>query len=240
MIIIRWIMSIIFIIQMYLVMAIIALGFAPWALFSENGARAACRAYARWVIFSLRILCGIRTQVRGIAPKDNVIIGAKHHSFFDIIVIYANVPHARFIMKHELIYAPFVGLYALRMGMIPVKRGKRGAAMAKLKKAIASGHDGGQVVIYPQGTRVLPGEKAPYKQGIAAIYEQLDQPVVPVATNIGIFWPKRSLLRKPGLAVVEFLPEIPAGLPAPEMMSRLEHEVETHSDHLMAEAGFKY
>ena len=60
-----------------------------------------------------------------------------------------------------------------------------------------------------------------------------------MATNVGVFWPKRTILRKPGLAVVEFLPEIPAGLPVPEFMARMEEVVETNSVRLMAEAGFK-
>ena len=97
----------------------------------------------------------------------------------------------------------------------------------------------GQLIIYPQGTRVAPGATQPYKVGTGLLYEQLGQPCYPVATNVGVFWPKRGILRKPGLAVVEFLPPIAPGLPVPEFMARLEAEVETHSNRLMAEAGFK-
>ena len=61
---------------------------------------------------------------------------------------------------------------------------------------------------------------------------------MPVATNVGVFWPRHGILRKPGLAVVEFLPEIPPGLPRDTFMVRLQEEVETASDRLLAEAGF--
>jgi 1-acyl-sn-glycerol-3-phosphate acyltransferase len=136
-------------------------------------------------------------------------------------------------------FAPLLGQYALRIGCVPVNRGKRGAAIAKMLADVKSGkQQGGQLIIYSQGTRVAPGVKRPYKIGTGALYEQLGQPCVPVATNVGVFWPRHGILRKPGLAVVEFLPEIAPGLPRDAFMARLETEVETASDALMAEAGF--
>jgi 1-acyl-sn-glycerol-3-phosphate acyltransferase len=236
---IRWLLSLVFIIQMYLAMAVLAVVFAPWALFSPKGARAACKTYCRWVIFTLRLLCGLRSEVRGLPPTDECIIAAKHQSFLDIILIFNAVPAGKFIMKRELMFAPFLGQYALRIGCVPVNRGKRGAAIAKMKADVAAGAaEPGQLIIYPQGTRVAPGATLPYKVGTGLLYEQLGQPCVPVAANVGVFWPKRGILRKPGLAVVEFLPPIASGLPVPEFMTRLETDIETHSNRLMADAGF--
>ncbi len=236
---IRWLLSLIFIIQMYLAMAVIAVVFAPWALFSRQGARAACKTFCRWVIFSLRLLCGLKSEVRGTPPTGECIIAAKHQSFLDIIMIFNAVPAAKFIMKRELMYAPFLGQYALRIGCVPVDRGKRGAAIARMRADVAAGSaEPGQLIIYPQGTRVAPGATLPYKVGTGLLYEQLAQPCVPVAANVGLFWPKRGILRKPGRAVVEFLAPIPPGLKVQEFMARLETEVETNSNRLMAEAGF--
>jgi 1-acyl-sn-glycerol-3-phosphate acyltransferase len=236
---IRWLLSLIFILQMYVAMAVIAVAFAPWALFSPAGARAACKTYCRWVIFTLRLLCGTRSEVRGTPPTEECIIAAKHQSFLDIILIFNAVPAGKFIMKRELMYAPFLGQYALRIGCVPVNRGKRGAAIAKMKADVAAGSaEPGQLIIYPQGTRVAPGAKLPYKVGTGLLYEQLAQPCVPVATNVGVFWPKRGILRKPGLAVVEFLPPIAPGLKVPEFMARLDADIETHSNRLMRDAGF--
>ena len=238
MIALRWILSFVFIVQMYLAMAVIAVLFSPWALFSRRGALAAAHTYCRWVIITARLLCGIRSEIRGVPPTQPVIIAAKHQSFFDILLIFSAVPRGRFIMKRELIYTPFLGQYAMMMGCIFVDRGKRGAAMAKMKADLARDPDAGQLIIYPQGTRVPPGVSKPYKMGVGSIYEQLGQPCVPVATNVGLFWPKRSMLRKPGLAVVEFLPVIEPGLPGPARVARLESEIEARSNALMAEAGF--
>jgi 1-acyl-sn-glycerol-3-phosphate acyltransferase len=240
MILLRWLLSAIFIVQMYVAMAVLAIGFAPWALFSRRGAYAAMHSYCRWVVFSLRLLCGLKCEVRGTPPTGECMIAAKHQSFLDIILIFRAVPAGKFIMKRELVFAPFLGQYALKIGCVPVNRGKRGAAITKMMADVAAGAaEPGQLIIYPQGTRVAPGDSRPYKVGTGLLYEQLGQPCYPVATNVGVFWPRRGILRHPGLAVVEFLPPIAPGLTVPEFMTCLETEVESHSDRLMTEAGFR-
>lgn len=240
MIALRWVLSLVFVVQMYLAMAVLAIVFAPWALFSRRGAYCAMHSYCRWVIFTARVLCGLRCEVRGTPPTTEALIAAKHQSFLDIIMIFHAVPAGKFVMKVELMYAPFLGQYAKRIGCVPVNRGKRGAAILRMKADVAAGAaEPGQLIIYPQGTRVAPGVKKAYKVGTGLLYDQLGQPCYPVATNVGVFWPKRGILRKPGLAVVEFLSPIPPGLPVPEVMAQLEAEVEAHSNRLMAEAGFK-
>ncbi len=235
--VLRWVLSLIFIVQMYLAMAVIAIAYLPWAIVSRNGAFAACHAYCRWVIITVRLLCGLRCEVRGSPPTNEVVVAAKHQSFLDIIMIYHAVPRGKFIMKRELMFAPILGQYALRIGCVPVNRGKRGAAITKMKADVAKGAaDPGQLIIYPQGTRVPPGDKRAYKVGTGLLYEQLAQPCVPVATNVGHFWPKHGILRYPGIAVVEFLPEIAPGLAVPDFIARLTAEVEEASDRLSAEA----
>lgn len=236
----RYLLSLIFIGQMYLAMAILALVFAPWALFSRRGARLACKTFCRWTILSLRLLCGLRCEVRGTPPDAEGLVAAKHQSFLDIILIFNAVPAGKFIMKRELMFAPFLGQYALRIGCVPVNRGKRGAAIAQMQADVARGAaEPGQLIIYPQGTRVAPGARKPYKVGTGLLYQQLDQPCYPVATNVGVFWPRHGILRKPGLAVVEFLPAIPAGRDVEGFMAEVEAVIETASDRLMAEAGFR-
>ena len=235
----QWPLSILFIVQMYVAMLIYGLIYLPWAIISREGAFAACHAYCRWVMGSARVLVGLKSEIRGTPPTGEVLIAAKHQSFFDIIMIFSAVPRGKFIMKRELIWAPIFGLYALRIGCVPVNRGKRAAAITKMMADVTSGaQDPGQLIIYPQGTRVAPGAKRPYKVGTAVLYQQLAQACVPVAANVGVFWPKRSLYRTPGTAVVEFLPPIPPGLANEAFMARLESDVETHSNRLMAEAGF--
>ena len=235
----QWIRSLLFVGQVYLAMAVLGIVFLPWALVSRRGARTACRTFCRWVRFTARFMVGLRTEVRGTPPEDEVLIAAKHQSFLDIILIFGAVPAGKFIMKRELMWAPVIGQYALRIGCVPVDRGKRGAAIKKMVADVAKGRaQPGQMIIYAQGTRVAPGVKVPYKVGTAVLYDQLAQDCVPAATNVGVFWPRRGIMRKPGLAVVEFLPRIPAGLPHKAFLARLEAAVEGASDRLLKEAGF--
>lgn len=184
-------------------------------------------------------MVGIRCEVRGTPPEGEVLIAAKHQSFLDILMIFNAIPAGKFIMKREILWTPVIGLYGMRIGCIAVNRGKRGAAITKMVKDVAAGlSKPGQLIIYSQGTRVAPGVKVPYKVGTAVLYQQLQQPCVPVATNVGLFWNRKGILKKPGLAVVEFMPTIAPDMDRDAFLTHLETEVEAASDRLMAEAGF--
>lgn len=235
----RYLSSLVFIGQMYLAMLVLAIFFLPWAVISRNGAFAAVHTYCRYVRWSAGFLVGLRSEVRGEVPDGAVLIASKHQSFFDIIIIVSVLPRPKFIMKKELLWAPIVGWFAKRIGCIPVDRGKRGAAIQKMLEDAHRDKDlGGQLIIYPQGTRVAPNSSRPYKVGTAALYSQLKQICHPAATNVGVFWPRHGILRKPGLAVVEFLKPIEPGLANEAFMDVLKSEIETASDALMQEAGF--
>ena len=235
---IQWLRSIVFNIQMYLAMLVLGIVFLPAAVWSREGAIAACHTYCRYIRWSASWMIGLKCEIRGNPPTDEVMVAAKHQSFLDVLIIYGAVPRGKFIMKSILQYAPIIGQFGLRIGCIPVERGKRGMAIRKMVADVRAGRVlPGQLIIYPQGTRIAPGVKAPYKIGTGALYRELGQPVVPVATNAGLFWPKRGVTRKPGTAVFEFLPRIEPGLQIPEFMAQLEEEIETASDRLNAEAG---
>jgi 1-acyl-sn-glycerol-3-phosphate acyltransferase len=236
----QWIRSLVFNISMYLAMLVLAIVFFPFAIFSRDAAFLACHTYCRWVIWTARWMVGLRSEVRGTPPTGEVMIAAKHQSFLDILLIFHAIPRGKFIMKRELLFAPLIGQYAWRIGCVPVDRGKRGQAIAKMMRDVEAGQQSpGQLVIYPQGTRVAPGVSMPYKIGTGLLYEQLGQPCVPVATNVGVFWPKRAILRKPGLAVVEFLEPIAPGLTKDRFMKQMSEAIEDRSNALMAEAGFR-
>ncbi|MBZ4023786.1 1-acyl-sn-glycerol-3-phosphate acyltransferase [Rhodobacter sp. TJ_12] len=241
MIVLQYLRSILFILQMYLMLPVFAIFGLPYALLGgRRGAIHVCRGYCKWVCWTAGWIVGLKTEIRGAVPKGDVLIAAKHQSFLDILMIYAAIPRGKFIMKKELVWTPFVGWYAYLIGCIPVDRGKRGAAIkAMLAQAKNARFAGGQLVIFAQGTRVAAGAKKPYKIGAGALYTDLGLACVPAATNVGVFWPRHGILRKPGVAVVEFLPEIAPGLEIGEYMKLIEADIETASDRLMAEAGFK-
>ncbi|PRY21898.1 1-acyl-sn-glycerol-3-phosphate acyltransferase [Aliiruegeria haliotis] len=235
----QYIRSLIFNTQMYLVMALMACFYTPITLVHRPMAFNAIRTYCRYVRWSASWMVGLRSEIRGKVPTEECLIVSKHQSFFDIIMIVSVVPRPKFIMKAELRFVPIVGWYAKWTGCVPVDRGKRGQAIEDMKQRVTDGQSSpGQLIIYPQGTRVAPGARRPYKVGSAILYQQLGQNCVPTATNVGVFWPRFGVLRKPGLAVVEFLPEIAPGQDKTSFMADLEQQIETASDALMAEAGF--
>lgn len=236
---VQLIRSLVFIGQMYVAMLVLAVAFAPLVFVHRDYALRACHSYCRYVRWSAAWMVGLRAEVRGKVPEGPVLVAAKHQSFFDILLIFGALPRPRFIMKKQLVWAPILGWYALKVGCVPVDRGKRGHAIRKMLERVAKGAEApGQLIIYPQGTRVAPGVSAPYKVGTAVLYQELGQDCVPVATNVGVFWPRHGLYRKPGVAVVEFLDPIPAGRPPREFLAELSSVIEARSDALMAEAGF--
>ncbi|MBD3679057.1 MAG: 1-acyl-sn-glycerol-3-phosphate acyltransferase [Rhodobacteraceae bacterium] len=237
---IQWLRSLAFNFQMYLAMPVLALYFTIPAIFSRDWAFRGIHTYCHWVRWTAGWMVGLKTEIRGTPPTDEVLIASKHQSFLDIIMIFSVLPRPKFIMKKELKWAPIMGWYVLRIGCVPVDRGKRAQAIQQMMDGVKNGvQEPGQLVIYPQGTRVAAGAKLPYKVGTSVLYTQLQQDCVPAATNVGVFWPRHGVYRKPGTAVVEFLPRIKAGLPQKEFMAKLEDEVETASNRLMAEAGFE-
>lgn len=232
----QYVLSLIFIGQMYLMMLIMAIAYLPFVLVDRRFAYHAVHTYCRWVRWSAARIVGLKSEVRGEVPEGEVIVASKHQSFFDIILLVSVLPRPKFIMKSSLRFAPIVGWYANRIGCVPVNRGKRAEAIRQMMAGVTSGDaPAGQLVIFPQGTRVAPFSYLPYKIGTFVIYNVTGQPCVPAATNVGIFWPRHGILRKPGLAVVEFLPTIEPGLDRETFMERLEADVEVASDRLMTD-----
>ncbi len=96
--------------------------------------------------------------------------------------------------------------------------------------------DGRHIIIFPDGTRVAPGQRRPYHPGVGAIYRQLGVPVVPVALNSGLFWGRRTFIKKPGRITLEFLEPIAPGLSRKDFTAELERRIETASARLLAPA----
>ena len=237
---VQWLRSLGFIIQMYLMMLILALYFTPLAIWKRDWAFRGIHTYCRWVRWTAGWMVGLKSEVRGEVPTDEVLLASKHQSFFDIIIIVSVVPRPKFIMKKEIKWAPIVGYYAQRIGCIAVDRGKRSLAIKQMVKDVKSGTQlPGQLIIFPQGTRVAAGATKPYKIGTGVLYRETGQDCVPAATNVGVFWRRHGIMRHPGLAVVEFLPRINSGMEIEPFMKELENAIESASNRLMAEAGLQ-
>jgi 1-acyl-sn-glycerol-3-phosphate acyltransferase len=149
-------------------------------------------------------------------------------------LVFAHYLHyPAYVLKRELLYLPLFGLYLLRAGMIPVdRRGRASALKRMLAAAKRRREEGRDLLIFPEGTRVAPGQHQAYQPGVAALYGHLDLPVVPVALNSGLFWGRRSFNKKPGTITLEFLPAIAPGLARKVFMAELETRLEGASRRL--------
>src|SRR5213596_2455537 len=116
------------------------------------------------------------------------------------------------------------------------RRGGAGALRRMLADARGAANDGRAIVIFPEGTRTAPGQRLTYQPGVAALYQALAVPLVPAAVNSGLYWGRRSFVKRPGRIVLSFLDPIPPGLPRREVMAELETRIETATAALEREA----
>jgi 1-acyl-sn-glycerol-3-phosphate acyltransferase len=134
-------------------------------------------------------------------------------------------------------WIPLFGWFMWKEGLIPVDRSAGMAALARMtsraRQALAGNR---QIVIFPEGTRRLPGAEPSYRPGILYLYSKAGVPCVPVALNSGLYWPRRSLRRLPGTIVVEILDPIAPGLDKSAFSNRLESAIEGATSRLIQEA----
>lgn len=191
---------------------------------------------------ALRVIAGVDCEFRGTEnlPPPPAVIASKHQSAFDTICYLWLKPFPMYVMKKELLSIPFWGWYANRCGKVAVdRRGGAGALKKMVRESLVALDDGKYLVVFPEGTRVAPGDKKPYHPGIAAIYAAAKAPLVPVALNSGVFWGRRKFLKRPGTIVVEYLPPIPPGLDRKAFIAELESRIEEATNRLVAEGRDK-
>lgn len=229
--------SLLFDLLFYLAMGVMGIVLAPVAAGSRRTAVKVIHLYIRMMFMLLRNLCGLRCEIRGPVPRGDVIIAAKHQSFLDILIIALALDAPRFVMKTELRAAPIFAWYARCLGCIAVDRSAGREAMRHMLRTVQAEQSGiGQLVIYPQGTRVAPGAAHRYRSGASVLHAETGLPCIPAATNAGVFWARNSWYRRPGCAVVEFLPALPPDLSQAEAQSAIEERVEAASAQLLEEA----
>jgi 1-acyl-sn-glycerol-3-phosphate acyltransferase len=189
------------------------------------------------VIGLLRTICDLRVEFRGLEhmPAGRGLVAAKHQCMFDTMGPLTVLPDACYVMKRELLKIPFYGWFSLKSGMLVLDRqGGAGALRRLIAQARARLAEPRQLVIFPEGHRMAPGEKGEYQPGVAGLYRELGLACTPMATNSGVHWPAHGFIRRPGLIVYEFLEPIPPGLHRAAFMRELESRIETASQRLLA------
>lgn len=169
-------------------------------------------AWSRIMLFAARVFCGLDYRVEGLEhlPRAPSIILSKHQSAWETLAFQTVFPPQVHVLKRELLWIPFFGWGLAMMSPIAIDRGKGRAALRQLarvgKERILQGF---WVVIFPEGTRMSPGQKGNYQAGGAWLAVQTGVPVVPVAHNAGLYWPKNAFLKHPGTITLRIGPTIP-------------------------------
>ncbi|HJS80179.1 MAG TPA: lysophospholipid acyltransferase family protein [Vitreimonas sp.] len=227
--------SIIFVIWLYATMAVVGVGLWIPVMIDDRHVWTALRAWARCTLWGLRWIIGARVSFEGLehVPQGGALIAMKHQSMLDTIVPSLFLPRPVYVYKAELGNTPVMGAY-LKRNQIGVDRGGHAKALKSVvrgaRNAVAKG---GQVLIFPEGTRQPLDAPPDYKPGIAAMYKDLNIPVTPVAVNTGLIWKPKGVMRSAGHVTFKVLPPIPAGLPREEFMRELERVIESESQALL-------
>jgi len=219
-----------------LVLMIIGL---PTMLFGRKAVFALARLWGAISVWLLEKICGLRLEYRGVENilPGAILIAAKHQSFLETFALLKYAPDFAIILKRQLTYVPLFGLYLIVSKQIAIDRARGRQALQQIAGAAKSVFAAGrQVFIYPEGTRRLPGAPPKYKQGVTALYMETGVACLPVAVNTGLFWRRHGFLRRPGVAVIEYLPIIAPGLEPAAFSERLQSTIEAACARLNAEA----
>ena len=196
--------------------------------------------YFKYIDWIERYILNLKLELRGLEnlPKDgSFILAAKHQSAYETLKLPIILKDPAVILKRELTYIPVWGWYTKKLGMIDIDRGSGHQAMRSIiRGALRVKEEGRPIIIFPQGTRVAPDVKKPYKSGMLKIYKETQLPIIPMAINSGVFWGKNSFIKRPGTVVFKFLPPISTEKPQQDIMHELEDTLEQESDKLVQEA----
>ena len=193
----------------------------------------------RWTYLTLWLMrvtlkLDYRVTLESKLPQERAIYASKHQSAWETIALWVLVPNPLFVMKKELYWLPLIGWWIWRAGNIGINRGGGASTVKKLvKDSKARMEEGYNLIIFPEGTRMAVGETRDYKVGIAAMAKFLKCPIVPIALNSGLYWPRNAFSKSSGTIELVMLEAIPAGLKGEALLQTLQTTIETKSHELL-------
>lgn len=238
--------SVVFDLLFYLLVGLECVLCLPFLLLPRRYFMGVVHGFVRTVHVLEKYALGLDYEVRGLEnlpAEGSFIVAAKHQSPYETMKLHILLKDPAVILKKELLSIPLWGLYLKKSDVIAIDRSTPEAAIKSIqdggRRMMAQGRP---IVIFPQGTRVnvdqTPAHK-PYKVGVARIQEATGLPIIPLALNTGMFWPRSGFLKSPGTVVFKFLEPIPAGKDRKELLKELEEKVEGESLSLINEAREK-
>lgn len=239
--------SALFNIVFFTVTPLMALCALPTIWMPRDKAMHIVHAWVRVVYALERIFMNLDYEVRGwenVPKGTSFLLAAKHQSAYETMKLHLLFDDPAIVLKQELLNIPLWGLFLGKIDPVAIDRSNRDQAIKSLLQGVQHVKEQGRpIVIFPQGTRVLPDAtiaEKPYKAGIGRMYEASGLPIVPLALNTGIFWPRNSLIKRPGKVIFQFLPPIEGGEKPETVMKKLQDDLEKASEALTAEARDRY
>lgn len=239
--------SIFFNIAFFGLTAMMALCMLPTVFMPRDKAMKIVSLWVKTVYLLERFFLNLDYEVRGrenLPQSGSFLVAAKHQSAYETMKLHILFEDPAIVLKRELLAIPVWGLFLKKIDPIAIDRSNREHAMKSLIAGALHVRDQGRpIVIFPQGTRVAPDatpDKKPYRAGIAKMAEAANLPIIPMALNTGLFWPRNSWFKRPGKIVFEFLPALPQGLPVTETMALLSEKLETASHALNADSRLAF
>ena len=238
-----WVRALLFNLAFFGLTGLLGLAGLPLLLARRETVMRFGRFWAGCVLALLRAIVGLDGEIRGRdrLPSGACIVAMKHQSAWDTLILPVVLGDPAVVLKRELLWLPFYGWYAARAGSIAIDRKGGGAALRRMVAAArTAAAQVRQIVIFPEGTRTAPGRRLTYQPGVAALYQALQLPVVPAAVNSGLYWGRRSFIKRRGRIVLEFLDPIAPGLSRRQLMAELETRIEAATAALEREAAPGY
>ena len=195
--------------------------------------------YTRRMVWAMRVFAGIRLEVRGRdrLPEGPVIFACKHHSWGDGFSIYSQFGDLAFVTGDHLEKFPLMSTLLSKLGAIVVNNcGGHEARKTLASRSADAAKDGRSILIYPEGHLNAPGTYRRYRAGVWHMMSNFNMPVVPVATNLGLFWQEEHYKKTPGTAVLEFLEPIQPGMDKDAFLALLCERIETRTQQLISDA----
>ena len=183
-----------------------------------------------YVIFIVKVFLNTEVEIKGkenIPKNEKYFVASAHQSMFETFALQAVLDYPVFILKKELLKIPLFGLYLKKIKSIEIVRDTTTKDNLNFFEKVASiiKNENRPLLIFPQGTRLKPDEKVPFKKGVGRIYETLNISCIPIALNSGYVWPKKGMIKYPGKIIISILEQIKPGMNRDEFTKNLEDKI---------------
>ena len=208
----------------------------PYLVLPNKFLKVPTKLWIKVIFIFLSKICNIKHNIQGLEniPKSSVLVVSKHQSAFETLALYYYLKDCFFIHKRELFFIPIFGQYLFKSNMVAIDRDGGTRTMRKmLDKVKLKLKSGSSIIIFPEGTRKVPGSKPDYKTGFIGIYNHTKKKILPIAVNSGLCWPKHSWVLKDGVITIKILPIINENLDKKTILNTVQENIETASNKLL-------